>query len=63
MYYLVDERLDRYYAGQDYSDKRIPVFKHHHSRALGFDSMEEALDYRTRFNLQYLDVKYIHEEG
>ena len=60
MYYLFDERLDRYYAGQDYSDSRIPVFKDYHIRALYFSTMEEALDYRNRFNLQYLDVKYIH---
>lgn len=44
MYYIINNE-ERYYAGKCYSDKRTPVWKNHSTRAMGFETMKEALDF------------------
>ncbi|AUR94269.1 hypothetical protein NVP1193O_138 [Vibrio phage 1.193.O._10N.286.52.C6] len=60
MYYLTDG-CTRYYAGQDCSNARIPVWKNHWSRALPFDTMKSAIDFANNNNVGFLGVEYINE--
>jgi len=61
MYYIVEDD-QRYYAGKCCSDNETPVWKNHYTRALGFDTMEKALDFAKKENIFFLGVEYKEEK-
>ena len=58
MYYIVSDD-QRYYAGKCCSDDRTLVWKNHYTRALGFDTMERALDFAKKENIFFLSIEYM----
>lgn len=60
MFYITDG-CTRYYAGKCCSDNRTPVWKGHHTRALPFNEMKEAIDFAKSENIFFLGVEYIVE--
>ncbi|ASU03351.1 hypothetical protein [Pseudoalteromonas phage J2-1] len=60
MYYITNGT--EYYAGKCCSDSRIPVWKSHYTRAISFNSMEEAMDVAKADRLFYLGIEFICED-
>ena len=61
MYYITDG-CTRYYAGKCCSDNRTTVWKNHWTRALSFDSMEEAITFAKSENISWLGIEWVKEE-
>lgn len=57
MYYIMNNE-ERYYAGKCCSDNRTPVWKNHHSRALEFGTMDEAIEFAKKEKIFFLGVEY-----
>lgn len=60
IYYITNGT--EYYAGRCFSDSRLPVWKSHYTRAISFNSIEEAMELAKADQLFYLGVEFICED-
>lgn len=60
MYYIVSED-GRYYAGKSCHDNKTVIWKNHHSRALDFETEEEALIFAKEGCVDFYTVEYNEE--
>ena len=58
MYYILGNDY-RYYAGKCSSDKRTPVWKSCKTRALSFNTIEDAISKAKQDNVFYLGIDYV----